>query len=238
MSLKEGEKREMALIKCPECGRENVSDTAESCPNCGYGIKAHYEKIKKEQEQEERRKRAEIAEKKAREKAEEREKERMQAIPQLEAPRLFAPITTIIISVIFIIFSFSQMTVSDADAEYSMAHGDGDPHLLGAIGVIFGICLIIGGFYWIKSRMEEYNLSKNNLEEYRKQVIREQDIQAKLKAQEEAREKAKKAECPYCHSRNTVKISKTAKAVNTAVFGVVGQKRKYQWHCNNCKSDF
>lgn len=64
MSLKEGEKREMALIKCPECGRENVSDTAESCPNCGYGIKAHYEKIKKEQEQEERRKRAEIAEKK------------------------------------------------------------------------------------------------------------------------------------------------------------------------------
>jgi hypothetical protein len=36
----------MALIKCPECGRENVSDSAESCPNCGYGIKAHFEQIK------------------------------------------------------------------------------------------------------------------------------------------------------------------------------------------------
>lgn len=33
----------MALIKCPECGRENVSDTAESCPECGYGIKAHFD---------------------------------------------------------------------------------------------------------------------------------------------------------------------------------------------------
>ena len=28
----------MALIKCPECGKE-ISDAAESCPNCGYPIK-------------------------------------------------------------------------------------------------------------------------------------------------------------------------------------------------------
>ena len=27
----------MALIKCPECGKE-VSDTAPSCPNCGYAF--------------------------------------------------------------------------------------------------------------------------------------------------------------------------------------------------------
>ncbi len=26
----------MALIKCPECGKENVSDTAKTCPNCGF----------------------------------------------------------------------------------------------------------------------------------------------------------------------------------------------------------
>ena len=34
----------MALIKCPECGRENVSSTAKSCPGCGYNIKNYYEK--------------------------------------------------------------------------------------------------------------------------------------------------------------------------------------------------
>ena len=33
----------MALVKCPECGRENVSSTAKSCPRCGYNIKAYYE---------------------------------------------------------------------------------------------------------------------------------------------------------------------------------------------------
>ena len=41
----------MALIKCPECGKENVSNTAESCPSCGYGIKAHYEKILKQKKE-------------------------------------------------------------------------------------------------------------------------------------------------------------------------------------------
>ena len=40
----------MSLIKCPECGKENVSDSAESCPNCGFGIKAYFEKIKREEE--------------------------------------------------------------------------------------------------------------------------------------------------------------------------------------------
>ncbi len=27
----------MALIKCPECGKQ-VSDKAEACPNCGYPV--------------------------------------------------------------------------------------------------------------------------------------------------------------------------------------------------------
>lgn len=29
----------MALIKCPECGRENVSDKAKNCPGCGFPMK-------------------------------------------------------------------------------------------------------------------------------------------------------------------------------------------------------
>ena len=46
------------------------------------------------------------------------------------------------------------------------------------------------------------------------------------------------AECPYCHSKNTTKITTTAKAVNIALFGLLVNKRKHQWHCDNCKSDF
>lgn len=44
----------MALIKCPECGRENVSDSAEVCPDCGYGIKAYFDQIRQEKMQEQK----------------------------------------------------------------------------------------------------------------------------------------------------------------------------------------
>ena len=33
----------MALITCPECGRERVSDVAEACPECGFGIRNYFE---------------------------------------------------------------------------------------------------------------------------------------------------------------------------------------------------
>lgn len=45
-------------------------------------------------------------------------------------------------------------------------------------------------------------------------------------------------ECPYCHSKNTTKISSVSKALNTAMFGILGNKRNQQWHCNSCRSDF
>lgn len=44
--------------------------------------------------------------------------------------------------------------------------------------------------------------------------------------------------CPYCQSTNCKRITATAKAVNIALFGIFGNKRRYQWHCEECKSDF
>ena len=41
----------MALVNCPECGRENVSDTALACPSCGYPIGEHFKKTKLEKEE-------------------------------------------------------------------------------------------------------------------------------------------------------------------------------------------
>ena len=31
----------MALIKCPECGQEKVSDSALACPDCGFSIREY-----------------------------------------------------------------------------------------------------------------------------------------------------------------------------------------------------
>lgn len=46
-------------------------------------------------------------------------------------------------------------------------------------------------------------------------------------------------ECPYCHSKDTKKISNLSKAGSVALFGVFALgKTSKQWHCNKCKSDF
>lgn len=63
----------MALVKCPECGKENVSDSAEACPECGFGIKAYYEKIRDE---EEKRNQQEELEQKRQEEKEKNEKQK------------------------------------------------------------------------------------------------------------------------------------------------------------------
>ena len=34
----------MSLVKCPECGRENVSDSAKACPSCGFQVAEYYQK--------------------------------------------------------------------------------------------------------------------------------------------------------------------------------------------------
>lgn len=41
----------MALIKCPECGKE-ISDKASVCVNCGYPISEYVEELKRKEEQE------------------------------------------------------------------------------------------------------------------------------------------------------------------------------------------
>lgn len=40
--------------------------------------------------------------------------------------------------------------------------------------------------------------------------------------------------CPTCQSTNIKKISATSKATNAMLFGLFGNKRKKQFHCNSC----
>ena len=35
----------MSLIRCPECGKENVSSFAVACPNCGFNISASQQNV-------------------------------------------------------------------------------------------------------------------------------------------------------------------------------------------------
>lgn len=45
-------------------------------------------------------------------------------------------------------------------------------------------------------------------------------------------------QCPYCHSRNTKKISTVGRLFSVSFFGLGSSKVGKQWHCNKCGSDF
>lgn len=76
----------MALIKCPECRKENVSDSAEACPNCGYGIKTHFEEIKREKLRKESIRKAEEEKNREEINKQKREEERIKNVPKPEKP--------------------------------------------------------------------------------------------------------------------------------------------------------
>lgn len=44
--------------------------------------------------------------------------------------------------------------------------------------------------------------------------------------------------CPTCGSPDIVRISSMTKAINIALFGLLGNRRKKTFHCNNCKYEW
>jgi len=46
------------------------------------------------------------------------------------------------------------------------------------------------------------------------------------------------AECPYCHSKNTEKLSVFSRITSTSLGWIDSGEIGKQWHCNHCDSDF
>ena len=68
-----------------------------------------------------------------------------------------------------------------------------------------------------------------------KEKIEEKEI---IYQQSQPNTEVHEVRCPYCNSSNLTRITSFDKAVNIAMFGLLGNKRKYQWHCNNCKTNW
>lgn len=75
-----------------------------------------------------------------------------------------------------------------------------------------------------KNDVIEYNLK---MSQFRNQVNQQKQQQVNSKPH-----------CPTCNSTNIKLISTTSKAVNTAMFGLLGTKRHKTYHCNNCKYEW
>lgn len=227
----------MALIKCPECGREKVSDTAEACPDCGFGVRAHFERIKLEEDRKEQESREALAGKRAEIDAKMREEERIKNVLPPTKPELMVPIAIFIISAFTIAFGILGIYIGKAQYDEKF-------YWEGGFFICSGIVVAYLGIKSLRKNLQMYRLSKTNLREYQRQVIRKEDAERAARSARQAaaaratRKAAIKVACPYCQSYNTRRITSTAKAADAVMFGVYGQKRRYQWHCDTCNSNF
>lgn len=117
------------------------------------------------------------------------------------------------------------------------------------LGFLIGTIFLIKDY---KNKLKKYNYILANFEEYQKEQYKkkmEWERNMGVTQKEAERERtpgvsasystSMKVECPYCHSKNTRKISGASKVGNVALFGIFAAgKVSKQWHCNQCRSDF
>ena len=196
----------MALVKCPECGREKVSDSAEMCPDCGYGIKAYYA----------RQREVEYA-----------KKQREQKIAKVTMP---SPPSDKMDSNEKGLLGFGIVA---AVCGVILLPGEGA--FLGVCCLITGIGFIFVAFSQDSKNKEvarrNYELALKDFEEYQKsEVARQERIEARRRAELENAIK-----CPVCNSINVEKITAVDRSVSIAAVGLASGKIGKQYKCKNCK---
>lgn len=224
----------MALIKCPECGRENVSNSAEACPNCGFRIREYYQKIKDKQEKLEKQKLAEEQLQKFKNEQKEKKIQRIKSIPKPDRPKY--SIVAAICGILCILLGRNSVATTDKyNVANSIAHGNGDPVFEGWYLIIGGVVILGIGFYFFIKKVKAYKLAKNDFETYQKEVVKQQDEEM-LRYVNEIEEKMNTmVKCPTCGSINIEKISAASKAGKVALFGVlVAGSVSKTFHCKSC----
>jgi len=195
----------MALINCPECGREKVSDSAEACPGCGYGIKVYTE--------EQQRKKMALEE----------QQRKLEAVKMPEVPDGKMDSnqkTLLIISIFDILVSF--IFIAEIPEVFIF---------ILIVGIIVAGSAISQNKKIQEEKEKNYRLAQENFEEYRKKMVRESDERA---ARELAKYNAA-IKCPHCRSINIKKIKTVDRAMSVKTVGLASGMIGKQYKCKNCK---
>lgn len=84
------------------------------------------------------------------------------------------------------------------------------------------------------------DLHKNDIIEYELKMsqFRNQYEQGQQTQKRESSGNSNIPKCPTCSSTNITRISATSRVINAGMFGLLGNKRKKTFHCNNCKYEW
>ncbi|MDO5155984.1 MAG: zinc ribbon domain-containing protein [Eubacteriales bacterium] len=230
----------MALVKCPECKHENVSDKAEKCPHCGFKIAQFIrEKTQNNLFDENISRRLSEAEAKR-----ERILSRLKQQRNEELKYKIFWFAWAIIWTIIVVWSFS---VSEHGS-----HG-----LLIVISLFFSV-VGWGGIYLCRGSLEQMNddlrIAEKDISEYEKIIqgridAHKQRMIAEANALQQEKEYAEYTQtsgqawtvryftdpCPYC-GHYKVRYSKWEdKRYSIAFWGIASSKIGQNFKCENCK---
>ena len=236
----------MALVKCPECGKNNISDSATTCPSCGYGIKEHFELIRQEtqfvEQQQQKQEKLQNELKK--------ELERIDSMPRPYKPTLggilfsgknWGVLVFGFIAALWLLLAILYLFTGDSGGLVYLFIGG----LFAAFTYIYG-----------KGIKENYDnaISKyENWDRY-KECLKNDTINRyetwinDLKKHKfEVQKTITPAEstptprptyglkCPICNSRNVKRISNTSRAISVELMGLASSKIAKQYQCKDCK---
>lgn len=222
----------MALLKCPECGRENVSDSAVSCPDCGFSIQ-DYLKTKQDEEyiqKEKERLRAEL----------EKELVKIDSLPKPQKPT----ISNVIASGNRWIFVLPALiAVFGIIATVYILVASGKVNGFATVITIFCIIISLVGISDIKEKYKQELSEYNDFEGYKqkkKQRLQE-NYDYKIKHIKPKQDTFSPViintglKCPVCGSRSVKRISTTSRITSVAMVGLASSKIGKQYECKNCK---
>ena len=210
----------MALVKCPECGKE-VSDTANACPNCGYGVKVHFDNLKQKRQAELRKKQLEIEKRNRQIQLNKNYEDRINKVPIPNKPK-FSRGFIIYIIIFTSFFTFLEIVSQEKNIAGWL--------FCMIVGVIAPLCVY--GYYFFQ-RVRDYNLSKTNFRKYQEQVIRKEDLErAKNQARLAAQESSSQVRCPKCGSTNFQMVNRKWSPLTGFMTNKVDRV------CVNCKNRF
>ena len=213
----------MALVKCPECGRENVSDTAQCCPECGFGIHDYFVQRQNEQIAKENAVSAAQKAKVRKEKEAEELERRLANIKSPEKPRKGVYIAGgVVCGMIGALWM-------------ALALYDGFHFFKFCIAAVL-LVIAFASHSAYKDAVSDYNLSQTDFRAYQQKIISAEDAR-KAEAARIAYEKAKKAtapvKCPKCGSTAIATVNRGY----SLVWGFIGSGKPMNV-CQKCGYKF
>ena len=199
----------MALISCPECGKQNISDTALACPQCGFAVKKHTEI---------------------------RQRERTKGL-HFEATKQKAAIKYIKQEISNCNRIMCIAAFTGAGSFLLALFNKGVNSVVIPCFIVFWsmvAAILVASIIGIK-RHNDMELIADNFHKFEQKMQKRNRANTKYQLAIDAVMNAVPHNCPVCGSTDTNRISENSRAFSVAVFGLASSKIGKQYECKSCK---